>query len=157
MTTGHYKTALDAAIKEYESLGEQRREIDTRLAHLAQTIGTLNRLLGHVPTVPMGLTDACRLVTRAGVPMTPIDVRDKLNGMGFDLSGYASELSAIHTVLKRLNDAGELRIVPRPDGRDAYLWQRPVKVMAIGPEVAEFLRSSGVQMPVASKRKTRKK
>lgn len=141
--TSEYKSALEAAIKEYEALGEERRNIDTRLAQLAQTIGTLSRLVGHVPTVPLGLTDAVRLVTRAGVPMTPMDVRDRLHGMGFDLSGYSSELSVIHTVLKRLNEAGELRIVPKPNGKDAYLWQRPVKAIAIGPEVAAFLRSSG--------------
>ena len=143
MTTSEYKSALEAAIREYESLGEERRSIDTRLAQLAQTIGTLSRLVGHVPTVPMGITDAVRLVTRAGIPLTPMDVRDRLQGMGFDLSGYASELSAIHTVLKRLNEAGELRIVPQPSGKDAYLWQRPVKAIAIGPEVAAFLRASG--------------
>lgn len=153
MTTDNYKAALDGAITEYEALGEQRREIDARLSHLAQTIGTLTRLLGHVPTVPMGLTDAVRLVTRAGVPLTPMDVRDRLHGMGFDLSGYASELSAIHTVLKRLNESGELRIVPRPSGKDAYLWQRPLTSIAIGPEVAEYLRSSGRQIPVKKKRK----
>jgi hypothetical protein len=144
VTTPEYRTALEAAIKEYEALGEQRRGIDTRLAQLAQTIGTLSRLVGHVPSVPMGLTDAVRLVTRAGIPLTPMAVRDRLHGMGFDLSGYSSELSAIHTVLKRLNEAGELRIVPKPNGKDAYLWQRPVKPIAIGPEVAAFLRSSGM-------------
>lgn len=143
MTTETYKTALDEAIREYEALGEQRRDIDKRLSQLAQTIGTLSRLLGYVPTVPLGLTDACRLVTRAGVPMTPTEVRDRLQGMGFDLSGYASELSAIHTVLKRLNESGELRIVPRPSGKDAYLWQRPVKAIAISEDVAEYLRQSG--------------
>ncbi len=136
-----YRAALNAAIKEYEDLGAERRRIDERLAHLAQTIGTLSRLLGYTPTVPLGLTDAVRLVTRAGVPMTPTDVRDKLHAIGIDLSGYASELSAIHTVLKRLNDAGELRIVARASGRDAYVWQRPVTAIAIGPEVAEYLRS----------------
>jgi len=58
-------------IKEYEALGEQRRDIDNRLAHLAQTIGTLSKLLGLTPTVPMSITDAVRLAMRAGVPMTP--------------------------------------------------------------------------------------
>jgi hypothetical protein len=153
MTTESYKTALDAAIKEYEALGEQRRDIDKRLAELAQTIGTLTRLLGHVPTVPLGLTDACRLVSRAGIPLTPMEVRDKLHAMGFDLSGYASELSAIHTVLKRLNEAGELRIVPRASGKDAYLWQRPAVAIAISEEVADYLRQSG---RATSKKKPRK-
>lgn len=143
VATDDYAAALDAAIREYESLGDQRRVIDERLAQLAQTIGTLTRLLGHVPTVPLGLTEACRLVTRAGVPMTPTEVRDRLKGIGFDLSVYANELSAIHTVLKRLNEAGELRIVPRASGKDAYLWQRPVHVIGIGAEVAELLQRSG--------------
>ena len=151
MTTESYRTALDEAIKEYERLGEERREIDQRLAHLAQTIGTLTRLLGFVPTVPMGLTDACRLVIRAGVPMTPVEVRDRLHSIGIDLSAYSSELSAIHTVLKRLNEAGEVRIVPRPSGKDAYLWQRPVKAIAISEEVAEYLRQAA-----ASRKKDKK-
>ena len=110
MTTEDYRGALTAAIREYEELGATRRDVDRRLAHLAQTIGTLSRLLGLTPTVPLGLTDACRLVLRSGLPMTPVEIRDRLLGIGVDLSIYSSELSAIHTVLKRLNDAGEIRL-----------------------------------------------
>jgi hypothetical protein len=40
VTSADYRTALTAAIKEYEDLGARRREIDDRLAQLAQTIGT---------------------------------------------------------------------------------------------------------------------
>jgi len=143
MTSADYRAALDAAIREYESLGTERRAIDKRLAELAQSIGTLSRLLGLTPTVPLGLTDGCRLVLRAGVPLTPVDVRDRLAGMGFDLSRYSSDLAAIHTVLKRLNEAGEIRIVPR-HGKPAYLWSAPPVAIAIGPEIAEYIRQSGV-------------
>jgi hypothetical protein len=135
-----YRAALASAVKEYEALGEQRRTIDDRLAQLAQTISTLTRLLGLTPTVPLGLTNACRLVLRGGLPMTPIEVRERLLGMGVDLSVYANDLSAIHTVLKRLNESGELRLVPRANGKHAYLWQKPPKVIALGPEVAQFIR-----------------
>jgi len=135
-----YRTALTSAIKEYESLGEQRREIDKRLAQLAQTIGTLSKLIGLTPTVPMGLTDAVRLALRAGVPMTPMDVRERLHAIGVDLSIYSSDLAVIHTVLKRLNEAGEIRIIPRPDKKPAYLWAAPPRVLALGPEIAEFVR-----------------
>jgi hypothetical protein len=142
VTTDDYRTALDAAIKEYEELGAERRTIDGRLAQLAQTIGTLTRLLGLTPTVPLGLTDACRLVLRAGLPMTPLEVRDRLLGIGVDLSIYSSDLSAIHTILKRLNESGEIRLIPRAAGKHAYLWQHPLHVTALGPEIAQFVRGS---------------
>jgi hypothetical protein len=159
----NYRTALTSAIKEYESLGEQRREIDQRLAQLAQTIGTLSKLIGLTPTVPMGLTDAVRLALRAGVPMTPIDVRERLLSIGVDLSIYSSDLAVIHTVLKRLNEAGEIRIIPRPDKKPAYLWAAPPRVLALGPEIAEFVRGLAPKqafdvlgdVPKAGKKKTR--
>lgn len=140
MTTADYRAALEAAAREYETLGEQRRQIDERLTQLAQTIGTLSRLLGLTPTVPLSITDAVRLAMRAGVPMTPPEVRDRLLSIGVDLSSYSNELAVIHTVLRRLNEAGEIRIVPRSGGKHAYLWAKPPKVVAIGAEIAEFLR-----------------
>ena len=122
---GHYRAALDAAAREYEELSRQRREIDARLAQLAQTMGTLNRLCGFTATVFWGLTDACRVVLRgAGHPMTPLEVRDRLEAMGFDLSKYTSSLAAIHTVLKRLQEARELRFVELDSGKFAYEWQQ---------------------------------
>ena len=84
MAPEQYREALNAAIREYEALGAQRREIDERLAQLAQTIGTLNRLCGFVSTVPWGLTDACRVVLknagRAMMPETPLENAQALVG-----------------------------------------------------------------------------
>jgi hypothetical protein len=143
VTTAAYRSALDAAIAEYERLGAERRAIDKRLSELAQTIGTLSRLVGLVPTVPLGLTDACRLVLRGGLPMTPLDVRDRLLGIGVDLSVYANDLAAIHTVLKRLNEGGEIRLIPRANGKNAYLWQAPPSAIAIGPDIAAHIHAHG--------------
>jgi hypothetical protein len=140
MTSEDYRTALASAIAEYEALGEQRRDIDNRLAQLAQTIGTLSTLLGLTPTVPMSITDAIRLAIRTGVPMTPLEVRERLRSIGVNLSAYSNDLAVIHTVLKRLNEAGELRLLPRANGKNAYLWARPPRVVALGPEMAEFIR-----------------
>ena len=106
-----------------------------------QTIGTLSRLCGLVPTVPLGLTDACRLVVRgAGVPVTPADVRQRLQSIGFDLSKYANDLAAIHTILKRLNESGELRFIPR--GNDAGQARVPLE-----PRTATWSRSARTSPP----------
>src|SRR3954469_20749974 len=117
MTQEDYRAALAAAIREYENLGLERRRIDDRLAQLSQTIGTLNKLLGYQSTVPLGLTDAIRIVMRGGVPMTPIEVRDRLKAIGLEMSKYVNDLAAVHTILKRLNENGELRFIPRELGK----------------------------------------
>jgi hypothetical protein len=144
VTEPDYRTALQAAVQEYESLGEQRRAIDQRLDQLAQTIGTLSRLLGYTPTQPLGLTDACRLVYRsAGVPLSPTELRDRLRSIGVNLSVYSNEMAAIHTVVKRLNEAGELKFLAGSPRKHLYVWQRPVRAMAISPETAQFIRGHG--------------
>lgn len=154
MANDEYRGALHTAIAEYEKLGEERRRIDDRLAQLTQTISTLSRLVGLEPTTPFGLTDACRLVYRnAGIPLSPTEVRGRLRAIGFDLSNYSNELAAIHTVLRRLNEAGELRAMAVP-GKQIYSWRTPTTAYAISPQLAEFIRRSG-SFHVAPK--TRKK
>ncbi len=142
MTSADYRQALEAAVREYEELGRQRQDIDSRLAQLAQTIGSLNRLCGFTANIFWGLTDACRVVLRnAGQPMTPTEVRDRLEAIGLDLSKYSSSLSAIHTVIKRLVEAQEVRLVELESGRFAYEWQRPAKSLALNEEnLARFER-----------------
>jgi hypothetical protein len=88
--------------------------------------------------------------------MTPVDVRDRLRGIGMDMSVYANDLSAVHTVLKRLNEAGEVRLLPRPSGRSQYLWHAPPTVMAISPEIAAHIRAHGT-FHTDSKSKRKKK
>jgi hypothetical protein len=141
-TTEDYRRALDAALREYEALAAQRAEIDKRLAQLVQSIGSLSRLCGLVPTVPWGLTDACRMTLRgAGHPLTALEVRAQLQAMGFDLTRYTSELAAIHTVLRRLTQSGEVEFVPRAWDKPAYEWRRPVVSVVISRAEAERLRS----------------
>jgi len=125
MTKDDYTRALDAACREYEALSQQRADLDKRLSELHETIGALTRLCGYTPTVPWGLTDAVRIVLlRAERPMTPTEVRERLEVIGFDASKYSSILSAIHTILKRLHKAGDTRFVAREAGNHAYEWVR---------------------------------
>ena len=145
MTHADYRRALEAAIHEYEELGGQRRAIDTRLGELAQTIGTLSKLIGLTPTVPLGLTEAIRLIMRAGVPMTPVEVRDRLCAIGFDTGKYVNDLAAVHTILKRLNQAGELRFIPRAPGTHQYILNRPSTVVALGPDIVRFMHDRAAE------------
>jgi hypothetical protein len=126
-----------------EERGERKRALDTRLAEVAQTIGTRSRVCGLTPTVPMGLTEACRLVMRGdGVPMSPSDVRDRLRAIGLDLSKYSNDLAAIHTILTRLNESGELRFVARGPGTHQYVWNRGTGVVALGPDIVKFMHDA---------------
>ena len=151
MTHEDYRRALDSATREYEELGAKRQQIDNRLAELAQTIGTLAKLLGLTPTVPMGLTDAIRLVVRgAGVPMTPVEVRDRLHAIGFDVSKYVNDLAAVHTILKRLNESGELRFVPRTPGKHQYTWNRPATPVLLTRDIVDMLHQNTIEREAAA-------
>jgi len=121
-----YVKAFEAATREMESLMQQRADLDQRILHVRQTLVSLSRLCGFTPTVSWGMTDGVRFILRrAQRPMSAIDVRDELANWGFDMSRYANDLSAIHTVLKRLNKAGEIRFVARAAGSHVYEWMRP--------------------------------
>ena len=153
MSTDDYRRALEAAVKEYEGLGEERRRVDQRLGELAQTISTLSRLCGFASTVQWGLTDACRSVLRyGGHAMTPIELRDRLTSIGFDMSRYANDLAAVHTILKRLNEAGEVRFITNGAGAKSYIWEKPAKAASIGPAVAEFVRQRDTERKVLKKK-----
>jgi hypothetical protein len=111
-----YRRALDAAVKDYERTTADRAALDARIAQLHETIRTLTKLCGFTPTVPFGLTDACRLVLRnAGKPLTAVQVRERLTAIGFDHEKYANGLAAIHTVLKRLQESGEAALAAQDD------------------------------------------
>jgi hypothetical protein len=124
-----YRKALDTATRELEQLTAQRADLDRRIGQLLQTVGNLMRLCNLTPTVPLGLTDGCRMVLRAAAsPLTAVEVRAQLAAMGLDLSRYENDLAAIHTTLKRLNQSGEVRFIPQPWGKPAYQWMQAPRV-----------------------------
>lgn len=127
MSDADYRKALEAASREWETLAAERARLDKRLAGLQQTIATLSRLCGYVPTVPFGLADACRLILmRREQPMTAGQVREELEMMGFDLARQANPLASIHVTLKRLVEAGQVRFLPGGQGRSpVYAWKGP--------------------------------
>src|SRR5215470_6747521 len=130
MSKGEYRRALDAAVREYEKLSAEYAALEGRLSQLKHSIAALTKLCGYEPTVPMGLTDACRLVLRnATQPLNALEVRDRLTSIGVALEKHSNPLASIHTVLKRLHEAGELSERDRddmPSTRTAYVFAQPV-------------------------------
>ena len=127
MSKDDYRRALDAAIREYEALIAQHAALEARIAQLRHSIAALTKLCGYQPTVPFGLTDACRLVLRnADAPLTAPEVRDRLKTIGVDVDKYSNPLASIHTVLKRMHDSGELKEGDREESsRTAYSFVLP--------------------------------
>jgi hypothetical protein len=135
-----YRRSLETATREYEALLAERTRIDERLGQLAQTIGSLMRLCNLTPTVSLGLTDTCRMVLKAaGHPLTALEVRERLQAMGFDVARYANDLASIHTVLKRLQHGGEADLVQRSEDKPGYRWRKPPRVIALSSEEATLL------------------
>ena len=134
MTAEAYRGALDAALREYETLLRQKADLDARLAQVAESVGTLTRLCGYTPTVPYGLTEACKTSLRcAGTPMTPVEVRDRLLSTGFDIGKYSNPLAAIHTVLRRLEASGEARRRPASKLKGVAYEYRPTDRRVVTP------------------------
>ena len=134
MAKNDYRRALDAALREYETLSAERATLDDRLAQLRHSIAALTKLCGYEPSVPLGLTDACRLVLRNAVtPLTALEVRDRLAAIGIDLDKYSNPLASIHTVLKRLHEGGEIaeRDRDEPSPRTAYAFVLPRVGLAV--------------------------
>ena len=141
MSAEDYKRALNVACREYETLVRQRAALEARIAQLAQTIGSLTRLCGYSPTVPWGLTEACRMVLKAaGHPLTAVEIRGQLDVMGVDLSRYTNDLAVIHTVLKRLTQSGEAKFVPRALDKPGYRWKAPLAPSPIPKTASEDAR-----------------
>jgi hypothetical protein len=75
-------------------------------------------------------TDAVREILRLwgtnviGVP----EIRDRLEGFGFDFSKYKQQLVPVHNTLKRLEEQGEVRTVKDKRGRlIGYQWIEPIE------------------------------
>lgn len=131
VSSEEYKRAFEAATRELEAALQQRANLEQRINQLRHTLIGLSRLCGYTPTVSWGMTDGVRFALRsARRPLTPLEVREELANWGLDMSKYVSDLSAIHTTLKRLQKAGEVRAIRTGRGT-AYESIGPRKPMVI--------------------------
>lgn len=131
-------TAEDAAIDEtMQLLAAKRERIKAALAPLRTLLEPLE------PEFDGGLAEACRQVLKkSSKPMSPLEVRDGLKTLGYDLNKHKNEMASIHSVLKRMAESKESKDVKKHDLKDGtrYSWAgEPDRVPATPPRIPSNL------------------
>lgn len=137
MTTANYRRALFEADQELARCLVQRQKIDHKVARLQSVIGQLQDLCAELDQknfqrrvervvktdLKIGITELARVILKEmSLPMTASDLKEKMEARKLDVSRYSNPLAVIHTVLKRLVQSGEVKVVPRKQGKKAYQW-----------------------------------
>jgi hypothetical protein len=77
------------------------------------------------------------------------------------MSKYTNDLAAVHTVLKRLNDAGEVRFIALDSGKHAYVYsaQRSLQVFTAPSRDAaiEYFKNTPAAVPSHARPSKRRK
>jgi hypothetical protein len=121
---------------EIQALLKQRVEIDNRIMGFQTMIRGLDYIekgqspnwKGPVPLPPgmenlhsAGLTDAVRLVlSHSDGPLLPRQIRDRLVMYSYDQLPKVNPMAAIHGVLRRLVDTGEIEAKKVDSSKTAY-------------------------------------
>src|SRR6476659_6501153 len=122
MARDTYKDAYATAKLDLLKQLQKRDELDQKIRKLKQTVKALGELCGAAPEEldklllvegfaidsKPGFTDAIRRLFRIHqTALSPTDVREDLVKMGIGV-GQVNLLSSIHTVLRRMAEAGEI-------------------------------------------------
>jgi hypothetical protein len=119
----------------------KQEELETRISQLQEITVAIARLLGeeYVLEDAMGLTDVIRQAfkTEPNNNMTAMEVRGKLQKMGFDITQYGNALASIHTVLTRLHAKKEIKqTAVRSNGRPAFQLVPQINELPMVPPVS---------------------
>jgi hypothetical protein len=115
--TRPYKRELEQERKILGDLFRQREELATKIAKQQTRVAALTALTEESEVRPMtemdlgGLTNACRTAFRAAGDrgLMPTELRSSLEQLRFPMRTHKNILSSIHTVIKRLEQGGEIR------------------------------------------------
>ncbi len=134
---GRLKDLLEKAQAELVRLLEERKNLDWAIRKLQQDIthlGALCQVEVDDPFKQLGMTDAIRWIfgTRKE-PLTASDVRDKLSEAGFDLSEYKNPMACVHTILKRLVQAEQVKTQTPQPGVTTFVWSERMYGLYVPP------------------------
>jgi hypothetical protein len=131
-----FKVALEKARKELAEIEEQEKKIALRKTQLMYSVAALSLLCGEAPDIrAMKLAhairtmyvDAFRINPHRG--LKPKDIRDQLRLVGYPLTEFKNELASIHTVIRRMVEAGEVQPFGDADV-GGYIWVPKVSASA---------------------------
>jgi hypothetical protein len=133
-----YKAELERERKGLAELLQEREALATKIAKQQMRVAALAALceaseeIDDMTEMDLGgLTNACRTAFRAAgnKGLMPTEVRNALERLRFPTQTHKNILASIHTVIRRLEEAGEIRkaIHDRHDGQDksVYQWALP--------------------------------
>ena len=148
----NYRRALYEANQDLAHCLVEREKIDHRIARLETVITDLQNLCAELDRksfenrvdrvirsgLKQGITETARLILKETFfPMNARELKTGMEARKLDLSRYSNPLAVIHTVLKRLVQSGEVKVVARDKGRKAYQWVRPTEKL-----LSEVLRTN---------------
>jgi hypothetical protein len=137
MTQRDYHHTLYQAKQDLARHLVKRQKLDQKIARLQAVVSDLQNLCAELDQrsfekeidqvikakLKVGITESVRVILRENFfPMTAGDLMEKIEARKLNLARYANPLAIIHTILKRLVQGGEVRIVPQPKGKKAYQW-----------------------------------
>lgn len=133
-----YNGELKRELRVLEELVGQRENLATKIAKQQVRVAALAVLcqqteeLNNMAEMDVGgLTNACRTAFRAAGSrgLMPTEVRQSLEQLRFPIQSHKNILASIHTVIRRLEQAGEIRkmIHDKHFGEDksVYQWAGP--------------------------------
>jgi hypothetical protein len=138
-TNGYYRTLFEAKQDLARHL-VKRQKLDQKIARLQAVVSDLQNLCAErdqnnferrvdrviKADLAVGITESARVILKDNFfPMTAKEIKEKIAARKLNLARYSNPLAVIHTILKRLVQSGEVRIVPQPNGRKAYQWISP--------------------------------
>lgn len=118
MTAERYREAYELVKADYESADARVERAERELAEAITNREDVRRALAALATLcgelandePLGLTDAIREVfNQSGESLTSAEVRGRLEISRFNLKTQKNPDASIATVIKRLEEAGEVR------------------------------------------------
>ena len=123
----------------------EREQLETKIARQKKKVAALYELVQAdegstaLSGLVEGISDACRVVLRAaGKPLFPAEIRDGIQGLG--LPPQANLLASVHTTIKRMKDAGEVKEVSKPIETGgmgvAYQWVEEVRMVSLSALLA---------------------